>query len=66
MCASKNWILGSKEFIREAKISDHLDWKRQIVLLMDEMKIKESFGFVNLGTTNDQLAPFERDSVKTN
>lgn len=53
----------------EAKLSDLPDWKKHVVLLIDEMKIKESLvydkneaqiiGFVNLGGLDDQLAQLE-------
>ena len=46
------------------------EWKRHVVLLLDEMKIKESLvydkneckivGFVNIGEVNNQLAKFEK------
>lgn len=62
--------------VRDVKLSELPDWKKHVVLLLDEMKIKESLvydkhgaeviGFVNLGTINDQLAQFERDLAKTN
>ena len=55
--------------VREAGLSK---WKRHVVLLLDEMKIKQSLvydkhdskivGFVNLGEVNDQLAKFEREA----
>ena len=58
--------------IREARLSDLPEWKRYVVLLLDEMKIKESLvydkneskiiGFVNLGEVNDQLSKFEREA----
>ena len=58
--------------VREARLSELPEWKKHIVLLLDEMKIKESLvydkhesnivGFVNLGEVNDQLARFEREA----
>ena len=55
---------------RQAQLSGLSDWK-YFVLLLDEMKIKESFvykseskviGFVNLGKVNDQMLKFEREA----
>ena len=58
--------------VREARLSDLPEWKRHVVLLLDEMKIKQSLvydkneskivGFVSLGEVNDQLANFEREA----
>lgn len=60
--------------IREAQLSELPDWKKYVVLLLDEMKIKESLvydkhqskiiGFMNLGEVNNQLSEFERTSSK--
>lgn len=54
----------------KARRSDSPDWKRYVILLLNEMKTKESLvydkkeskivGFVNLGEVNDQLAKCER------
>ena len=55
--------------VREAGLSDLPEWKRYVVLLLDEMKIKQSLVYdkneskiVNLGEVNDQLAKFEREA----
>ena len=62
--------------VREAGLSNLPEWKRHVILLLDEMKIKESLvydkneskivGFVNLGEVNDQLAKFEREAEASN
>ncbi len=61
-----------KMLAEEAKLSELPDWKKHVVILLDEMKIKESLvydkheaeviGFVSLDSVNDQLAQFECDS----
>ena len=58
--------------VAETKLFKLPDWKKQIVLVLDEMKIKESpvydkheakvVSFVNLGSVNDQLVRFEQNS----
>ena len=54
---------------KEAKLSEIPDWKRNVVLAFDEMKIKESLvydkhnakvlGFVDLGQVNNELQELE-------
>ena len=57
------------ELVKEVGLDDLPEWKKHVVLLLDEMKIKESIvydkhnaqviGFVDLGDVNNQLAEFE-------
>ena len=58
------------DLAQEAKIKELPEWKKYVVLLLDEMKIKESLvydkigakviGFVDLGSVNNQLLEFEQ------
>lgn len=58
--------------VTDMKLSELPDWKKHVVLLLDEMKIKESLvydkhgvnviGFVDLGAVNNQLDQFEGES----
>lgn len=58
------------DLAKEADIQNLPEWKKYIVLLIDEMKIKESLvydkngvkiiGFVDLGTLTNQLLEFEQ------
>ena len=58
--------------VRDMKLDELPDWKKHVVLLLDEMKVKESLvydkheaqvvGYVDLGNVNDQLDKFERET----
>ena len=55
----------------EMKLDELPEWKKHVVLLLDEMKVKESLvydknevkviGFVNLGAVNDQIDQLEKE-----
>lgn len=54
--------------VKEASLETLPDWKKHVVLVLDEMKMKESLvyegeviGFLNLGDVNDRLAQLERN-----
>ena len=58
-----------EQLVAEVKLSEIPEWKKYVVLLIDEMKIKQSLvydkhgsqviGFVDLGSFNEQLADLE-------
>ena len=58
-----------EDVVKEAKLDELPEWKRHIVLIMDEMKIKESLvydkvgtkviGFIDIGNVNNQLNDLE-------
>ena len=58
-----------EELMKEAKLKDLPNWKKHIVLLLDEMKLKENLvydkhetnvvGFVDVGDFNNQIAELE-------
>ena len=56
----------NKELVKESKLKDLPNWKKHVVLLLDEMKLKENYkheanvvGFVDVGDFNNQLAELE-------
>ena len=60
--------------LEEASMKGLPDWKKHVVLLFDEMKVRESLvydkhsaqviGFVHLGDVDNQLSEFAQDSSK--
>ena len=60
--------------LEEASMKGLPDWKKHVVLLFDEMKVRESLvydkhsaqviGIVHLGDVDNQLSEFAQDSSK--
>ena len=60
-----------EELMKEAKLKDLPNWKKHIVLLLDEMKLKENLvydkhetnvvGFVDVGDFNNQITELEKE-----
>lgn len=58
------------DLIKEAKLNELPEWKRYVVLILDEMKVKESLvydkigtkviGFIDIGNVNNQLNDLEQ------
>ena len=63
------------DLAKEADIQNLPEWKKYVILLIDEMKIKESLvydknaakiiGFIDLGTVGNQLLEFEQSCQST-
>ena len=61
--------------VSDMKLADIPDWKKYVVLLLDEIKVKESLvydkngveviGFVNLGAVNDHFDRMEKGDEKS-
>ena len=60
-----------KELVKESKLKDLPNWKKHVILLLDEMKLKENLvydkheanvvGFVDVGDFNNQIAELEKE-----
>ena len=60
--------------VKEAKLHEREEWEKHVVLIFDEMHIKEDLifdkhtgelkGFINLGTINDHLSHLESNNLK--
>ena len=61
-----------EELVKEAKLKDLPNWKKHVVVLLDEMKLKKIFvcdkheanvvGFVDVGDFNNQIIELEECS----
>ena len=60
----------------ESQVNGLHEWKRHVVLMLDEMRVKESLvfckhepkvvGFVDMGDVNNRLSDLEREYSTTN
>ena len=62
-----------EKIVKEAKLDTLEEWQKHVVLIFDDMHIKDHLifdkltgelkGFINLGNINDHLLPLETSSI---